>query len=137
MAKVTLGSKAVGSIVTIRKNSKPCEFLIVHQGRPSDLYDTSCDGTWLLMKDIYKKASWDNGTVNDYAISDIHRDLQNKSGYLVFLSDLYWRIADQVKQVKIPYRPGSGTSSTVNSKANGLSAKVFLLSACEVGYTKT
>ena len=137
MANVKLGSKAVGSIVKIEVKQEEREFIIVHQGKPSSLYDESCDGTWLLMKDIYKKASWDNGTVNDYAYSDIHRNLQEKSGFQVFLDDIYWRIAEQIKQVKIPYRPGSGTSQTVNSKANGLSARVFLLSASEVGYTKS
>ena len=79
MANVKLGSKAVGSIVKIEVKQEEREFIIVHQGKPSSLYDESCDGTWLLMKDIYKKASWDNGTVNDYAYSDIHRNLQEKS----------------------------------------------------------
>ena len=42
-------------------------------------------------------------------------------------------IRNQIKQVKIPYRPGSGTSMTVNSGSNGLSCKVFLLSNIEMG----
>ena len=46
MANVKLGSKAVGSIVKIEVKQEEREFIIVHQGKPSSLYDESCDGTW-------------------------------------------------------------------------------------------
>ena len=41
-------------------------------------------------------------------------------------------IQAQIKQVKLPYRPGSGYGTNVNNGANGLSAKIFLLSGTEV-----
>ncbi len=50
MANTTLGSKAVGSIVKLNFDGAMREFLVVHQGKPSSLYDESCNGTWLLMK---------------------------------------------------------------------------------------
>ena len=53
MANVKLGAKAVGSIVKIKVNGAAKDFIIVHQGKPSSVYDDSCNGTWLLMKDIY------------------------------------------------------------------------------------
>lgn len=53
MANVRLGAKAVGSIVKIKVNGAAKDFIIVHQGKPSSVYDDSCNGTWLLMKDIY------------------------------------------------------------------------------------
>lgn len=57
MANVRLGAKAVGSIVKIKVNGAAKDFIIVHQGKPSSVYDDSCNGTWLLMKDIYENAS--------------------------------------------------------------------------------
>ena len=58
MANVRLGAKAVGSIVKIKVNGAAKDFIIVHQGKPSSVYDDSCNGTWLLMKDIYEKRQW-------------------------------------------------------------------------------
>ena len=132
MATVALGQKAVGSVVKLKFNGAMREFLVVHQGRPSTLYDASCDGTWLLMKDCLEAKRWHSSNVNDYANSEVH-------GYLnsAVLSKFDADIQAQIKQVKIPYRPGSGTSGTVNSGASGLSAKIFLLSDREVGYTKS
>lgn len=131
MATTTLGSKAVGSKVKIKVNGTLRDFIVVHQGKPSSLYDASCDGTWLLMEDIYETRQWHSSNVNDYANSTIHSYLNS-----TWLNLIDANIRSQIKQVKIPYRPGSGTSGTVNSGANGLSCKIFLLSDREVGYTK-
>lgn len=128
MATTTLGSKAVGNIVKIKINGTLRDFIVVNQGKPSSLYDASCDGTWLLMKDLYETRAWHSSNVNDYANSTIHSYLNS-----TFLNLIDANIRNQIKQVKIPYRPGSGTSMTVNSGANGLSAKVFLLSNIEMG----
>jgi len=132
MASVALSQKAVGSVVKLKFNGAMREFLVVHQGKPSSLYDDSCNGTWLLIKDCYENRQWHSSNVNDYANSTIHSYL-NSTILNLFDKD----IQAQIKQVKIPYRPGSGTSGTVNSGANGLSAKIFLLSDREVGYTKS
>lgn len=43
-------------------------------------------------------------------------------------------IQKAIKQVKLPYRKGSGTSTTVTSGSNGLPAKIFLLSATEMSF---
>ena len=48
----TLGSKAVGSVVKIKENGTRVNYLVVHQGKPSSIYDESCNGTWLLRQDI-------------------------------------------------------------------------------------
>ena len=53
MASATIGTKAVGSIVKIKINGVLTDFIIVHQGLPGAMYDSSCDGTWVLMKDCY------------------------------------------------------------------------------------
>lgn len=128
MASVALSSKAVGSIVKIKVNGTLRDFIVVQQGKPSSIYDESCNGTWLLMKDLYESRQWHSSNVNDYANSTIRSYLNS-----TFLNLIDEQIRNQIKQVKIPYRPGSGTSMTVNSGANGLSAKIFLLSNIEVG----
>ena len=123
-----LGDLAVGSIVKLNVNGASKNFIVVHQGKPSYAYDSSCDGTWLLMEALYESRTFDS-TDHDYANSDIHSYLNNTFVNL-FDSD----IKSAIKQVKIPYRAGSGSSTTVTSGSSGLSAKVFLLSYTEVGF---
>ncbi len=130
MAMVQLRSKAVGSIVKLKVSGTARNFIVVHQGRPSSVYDTSCDGTWLLMEDCYEKRTWDEGGINSYSASDIHSYL---NGTFVDLFDV--NIKNSIKQVKIPYRAGSGSGKTVTSGANGLSTKIFLLSSTEVAFS--
>ena len=132
MANVKLGTKAVGSIVKIKVNGAVKDFIVVHQGKPSSVYDDSCNGTWLLMKDIYESRQWHSSNTNDYANSTIHSYLNS-----TFLNLFESNIKNAIKQVKLPYRKGSGTSTTVTSGSNGLSAKIFLLSATETSISFT
>lgn len=124
MANVKLGTKSVGSIVKIKVNGASKDFIVVQQGNPNtSTYDSSCAGTWLLMKDIYTTSTFGNN--NSYKDSSIHTYL---NGTFYNLIDSNIRAA--IKQVKIPY-----TNSGVQSGANGLSTKVFLLSGTEVGFS--
>lgn len=127
MAYVTLGSKAIGSTVKLKVNGSAKDFIVVHQGKPSSVYDDSCNGTWLLMKDIYESRQWHSSNRNDYANSTIHSYLNS-----TFLNLVESNIKNAIKQVKLPYREGRGASTTVTSGSNGLSAKIFLLSAAEM-----
>ena len=120
----------IGQMIKLNLNGTPWEWLVVHQGLPSSIYDASCDGTWLLMNDIYEKRVWDSGNINKYESSDIHAYLNN-----TFLNLFDSNIKDTIKQVKIPYRKNGGSGGTDQSGANGLSAKIFLLSGYEVGWT--
>ena len=125
-----LSNYAVGSSVYFKVNNVRTQWLVVQQGNPdTSKYDSSCDGTWLLMKNIYENRQWHNANVNDYAGSTIHSYLNS-----TFLRLLEAGVRSAVKQVKIPYRPGRGSSQTSATGANGLSAKVFLLSATEIGF---
>lgn len=125
----TLGSVAVGSIVKLNESGSPVEYLVVQQGKPGSMYDDSCDGTWLLRKDIAEKRVWDSGNSNVLESSDIQSYLNG-----TWLTRYDTNIQNAIKQVKIPYCVGGG-SATVNSGANGLSCKIFLLSGYEVGFT--
>lgn len=130
MAYVTLSSKAIGSTIKLKVNGSAKDFIVVHQGKPSSVYDDSCNGTWLLMKDIYENRQWHSSNTNDYANSTIHSYLNS-----TFLNLFESSIKNAIKQVKLPYRKGSGTSTTVTSGSNGLSAKIFLLSATETSFS--
>ena len=129
MANVKLGTKAVGSIVKIKVNGAAKDFIIVHQGLPSSAYDASCNGTWLLMKDIYTTSTFSNNN-NSYKDSSIHSYLNG-----TFFNLIDGDIRNAIKQVKIPYQNGTGSGGSLATGSNGLSTKVFLLSGYEVGWT--
>ena len=128
--RTRLSDLEIGHSIKLNLNGTPWDWLVVHQGLPSSIYDASCDGTWLLLKDIYENRQWHSSRVNKYESSTIHSylngDFQN-----LFDSN----IKDAIKQVKIPYRKGGGSGGTNQSGANGLPAKIFLLSGYEIGFT--
>lgn len=130
MASAKLGTKAVGSIVKLNVNGAAKEFIVVHQGKPSSLYDESCDGTWLLMKDIFESTRWHSSDVNNLENRTIHSILNSP-----LLNAFESNIRDAIKQVKIPYRKNGGSSGSDQSGANGLLCKIFLLSGYEIGFT--
>lgn len=133
----TLGDKNVGDIVKIKENGIAVNYIIVHKGKPSDLYDDSCDGVWLFREKTLEKRAW-HGTskytrANDYENSDIEAWLNGD-----FLNTIDEKIREVIKTVKIPFKKGLGKASTgVYSGANGLSCKAFLLSGYEVGFDKS
>ena len=131
MASVALSTKAVGSTVKLKVNGTAREFLVVHQGKPSSLYDESCNGTWLLMKDCYESRQWHSSNSNSYKASTIHSYLNG-----TFLNLFDADIREVIKQVKIPYVNGTANAA-VASGANGLSCKIFLLSGYEVGFRQS
>lgn len=131
MPTVQLGTKAVGSMLKMNVGGSPRNFRLTHQGLPSSMYDASCDGTWVLLEDIYENRQWDSSN-NDYKNSDVQAWLNNASNG--FLSLLDADIREAIKQVKIPYVNGTGGAG-VASGANGLSCKVFLYGGYELGWT--
>lgn len=130
---VLASSLAVGSTVKLMEGGTAVEYLVVNQGIPenSSLYDASCNGTWLLRKDIHSLKEWNASTVNTYGNSTINTWLNGD-----FFNSLGAIEQTAIKQVKIPYCDGAG-SITINSGANGLSVKCFLLGGSEVGETAT
>lgn len=127
---VLASSLAVGSVVKLMEGGTAVEYLVVNQGIPgnSNLYDASCDGTWLLRKNAYNDGMQWSGSSgnNNYADSLVHTWLNGD------FFNLFGTVEQKaIKEVKIPYCVGNN-SATVNSGANGLSAKVFLLSGNEV-----
>lgn len=125
------GDLNVGTEVILNENGQPVNYLIVNQGIPenSALYDASCEGTWLLRKDIAEHRVFDSGNSNVLESSDIQSYLNG-----TWINRYDTDIRNAIKQVKIPYRQNGGSGGTDRNGANGLSCKIFLLSGKEVGW---
>lgn len=119
----------VGSVVKLMEGGTAVEYLVVNQGIPSNssLYDASCDGTWLLRKDILELLAYNSSENNSYKASAIHSYIN--STFFNLLGEMEQSV---IKQVKIPYVNETGGAG-IASGASGLSAKVFLLSGYEIG----
>lgn len=127
---IKAGDLPVGQIVKLMEGGVETEFIVVNQGIPenSGLYDASCNGTWLLRKDIKENKNW--GGNSSYATSTINTWLNGD-----YFNSLGSIEQEAINQIKIPYVKGGGYSGNVESGANGLSVKVFLLGGYEVGWT--
>ena len=123
---------AVGSSVYLMENGVATEYLVVNQGIPSDssLYDASCDGLWLLRKDIKENREW--GDSSNYSYMDSPIDLWLDGDFFKLFGSVEQSI---IKKVKIPYISRAGKNGVVYGGENGLSTRVFLLSEYEVGCT--
>lgn len=128
-----LGEYSVGETVFLNMGGTLTEFRVVHQGIPnSTLYDSSCNGTWLMMTEGKYYHVWDSDNINTYIISDVHPYL---NGDILAMFDS--KVQNTIKQVKIPYGyydEEMQLEPLVNSGADGLSCKIFLPSTSELGY---
>lgn len=111
----------VGNSVYINIDGTPTEFIVVHQGKPSEDYDESCNGTWLMMKDIFFLGRWGAKTSPPHYWSTTINDYLNET----FYNKIDPSIREYVKPVNIPVENTTFT------------AKVFALSASEIGGSKT
>lgn len=127
------GDIDVGTEVILNENGRPVNYLVVNQGIPenSPLYDASCEGTWLLRKDIAENRQWHSSNSNSYKASTIYTYLNGN-----WMDRYDPAVAEAIVQAKIPYVNGTG-SSPVASGANGLSVKAFLLGGYELGWTQS
>ena len=118
----------VGSVAKLMEGGTAVEYLVVNQGIPSNsnLYDISCNGTWLLRKDIHSKRVWDSGSGDDaYKTSTINRWLNGD-----FFNSLGSIEQSTIKQIQIPYY-----SLSLGNPIFNLTCKIFLLGGYEVGFT--
>ena len=124
----TLAQRAIGSTVRLRVGGTWTNFLIVHQGSPGSMYQGFDGRTILLMERCWENRQIHSSNVNDYQNSTMHAWLNNQ-----FFNLLDADIRNQIAEVRIPFRPGSGTSPNVNTGANGLLTRIYLLSQREIG----
>lgn len=137
----TLEQLDVGSIVKCKVDNQDVEWIVVHQGRPSEDYDVSCDGTWLLMKSAYWNPDEDDGCIvfnttppkyADYRLSSIDAFANGE-----YLQKFSLAMQNLIKTVKIPVFTDNSYSSPLLSGSNGFETKIFLLSHTEVGFTSS
>lgn len=131
---IQLGSLPVGTIIKLNEKSIAQNYLIVHQGIPSSLYDVSCNGTWILRNDILVKRVLGKDTKYTNIFNTTNSVFND-----VLSPSLDQSILSHIKEIKIPYCVGgedyTGTSIyTVNSGENGYPCKMFILSGHEVGF---
>lgn len=126
----TIGELNVGDKLKIKENGVAANYIVVHKGKPSDMYDDSCDGVWLLREGIHSEQVWEADNQNDYENSDIKTWLNG-----TFFNTIDEKIRNEIQTAKIPFKKGVGNASTgVQSGSDGLSCKIFLLSGYEVGF---
>lgn len=136
--KMTYSMLSVGDTVTLNVGGVPYEWIVVHQGLPTaqsssstsgkptpvESYDSSCEGTWLLMKNIYVKRAFDADAYgNQYQGSDIDAYLNN-----TFIGLLDADVQNSVKEVQIP-----ATDTSDSQDYSNYATKIFLLSNDELG----
>lgn len=126
-----LGDLEIGTIVHIKENGVYQDYLVVHQGLPGSIYDSSCNGTWMLRQDIIQKIEWSTARTNVLETSTI---LSWMTGTMYSMYDA--DIRPYIRQAKIPYRKNGG-KGTDQSGSNGLGCKVFPLSSLEIGDNST
>ena len=127
--KVDLSKVHSGDIVNLPVNGVMAPHIVVQVGNPDpEMYDSSCDGVWLLRQDIVENGQWNSTNVNTLEGSTIMATMQG------YLADYDSTVQAAIQTVKIPYCVGNG-SATVNTLANGLECKMFPLGVYELGWT--
>ncbi len=131
---IPLGNLPIGTLIAITVGGINRLLLKVHAGKPSNMYDNSFDNSSIYLQQNLLDSSqvWSTASSNDYANSTIHT-LINDSGYY---SQIDSTVRPLIKLVKVPYRPGNGTSMDVASGTNGLECYVFLAAAYELNWTQ-
>ena len=127
----TAGEIEKGSSVYISENGVFNEYIVVYQGLPdSTVYDASCNGTWLMRKDLLGKMT---SSTSSFAGSNVETYL-NSGAYYQSLPD--W-VKSGMKTVKIPYQTLSGSTVITHQGADGHETKVFIPAYDELGSSAT
>ena len=126
---INLANVSVGDEVNLPYNGVMVPHIVVQIGTPNaEIYDASCDGVWLLRKNIVENGQWNSSNVSTLNGSTIMATMQ---GYVANYDST---VQSAIQTVKIPYCVGNG-STTVNTLTNGLQCQVFPLGAYELGVT--
>lgn len=136
----SLTSKNVGSIVKIKENGAAVDYIVVHKGLPSSIYDKSCDGVWLLRKNVLPTAQYyDEGwtdDIGDYSCDNYWHDCDIK----LWLQSYFFRTIDEairakILKAKVPW--WSYIDKALKTGSYGSESTVFLLSGYEIGFTSS
>lgn len=123
-----ISALAVGSSVFCNISGTKKEFIVVHHGNPdTSIYDSSCDGTWLLQKET-------GGYGIKWGMTQgVYYSQSNIKAYMSEAIDEI-DIKDIIKTVKIPW---CAYGSTYHTLSDGDECKGFPLSMTEVGLTSS
>lgn len=121
-----ISDKKVGDTVTVKDlaTQKGTQYIVIHKGRPSDLYSANSNGVWLMRKIAIGSYRYATNGSNDFSTSEAMRFLNNEYASC--------GLQYAANEIRIPYY--DTVSKTVKSGDNGVSVKIFLLSATEVGF---
>lgn len=116
---------AVGSTVKLMENGSAVDFIVVHQRIPSTTaYHTSCNGTWIMRKDLYTTLKWGD------SYSEVNYPQSNIPAYL---DGTYYNLFDANAKAAILPITLCYDYDGYGSSGNDLAAKVFIPSANELG----
>ena len=119
---ISIRDLPVDSLIKIQESGVWTNFTIL--GWPtSSMYVGFRDGVIIARSRIITPRRMHSSNVFDYANSELHAWLNNQYLASLNISPL---------EVRIPFRPGSGTSQTINSGNNGLLCRVFMRSYNEI-----
>lgn len=124
---------SVGKTVKIDVDGRKLAWRIVHKGNPNEnIYDDSCNGTWLILDTLYKESSMNkksylNSVVDNYLDTTFYNLIGTNSN-----------VKDYIKTAKIPYIQVEGSSGSyvynLKEKSDGIPRKVFAPSIAELGF---
>ena len=124
----------VGTIVKVNENGSPVEYTIIHQGKPnSNMYDETCNGTWLLRRSALGSSSWkdqEDRFENDYTESALHKYLNS-----TILARYSTWLQNNMITSNIPVDSMAYWDYTDDSRLSYTNSKIFVLSIHEVGYS--
>lgn len=143
----------VGTLIKFNVDSKPMDFIVVHQGNPDPaVYDDTADGTWILPKLAWYKIAfykdgntrWDDSERGyaDYGGSALNASLNSRDLYTgtntswVYnpLITYYDPVAvEHMRTVNVPY--GRVNNTTLDANIYTTAVKLFQPTAKEIGVT--
>lgn len=128
LSQITAQDAKDGKIIMLPYQGKMVPHIVVQVGNPDpEMYDSSCEGVWLLRQDIAESGQWNSTNVNTLEGSTIMTTMQG------YVTDYDSTVQSAMLTVKIPYCVGGG-DATVKTLADGLECKMFPLCGYEVGF---
>lgn len=132
----TLNNINIGAKVKISIDNVLYDFIVVHKGLPSSLYDESCNGVWLMMDKIIDTYNWKNESIAamDYFDGRINGYLEQ----VLFPSKFNYGTKSRTRTAKLPYvdvETVDGVRNvTIKTGADGYPSPLFSLSFAELGF---